>query len=301
MTKALGKSARALRLRVDEKLCEHCLSCEHACPSAVFAFESECQPVVRNAGRCISCGHCVAICPVGAFHHSGLPMDKFEPLPEERASFEQLWGSFRHRRSCRSFTKETLERAILEQLIDAGRYAATSTNAQNVKHLILERREDIETLAGATSRYYLGLMRRLDNPITRLAIAATVGKRLVEAYRYRMPAIVEMFEKQHAGYDPLFRGATAVLVLYAPGMPHIASASCNLAAGQILLLADCLGLGAFYNGYALTALVRDKRARKDLCIPHTCTPGAVIALGRPRASFHRIPPRHARRMIWGLK
>jgi nitroreductase len=227
-------------------------------------------------------------------------MDKFESLPEERASFEQLLGSFRHRRSCRSFKNESVDRGTLEQLIDAGRYAATSTNAQNVKHLILEQREDIETLASATSRYYLGLMRRLDNPITRLAIAATVGKRLVDAYRYRMPAIVEMFEKQSAGHDPLFRGATAVLVLYAPGMPHIASASCNLAAGQLLLLVDSLGLGAFYNGYALTALVRDKRARKDMSIPETCTPGAVLALGRPATSFHKVPPRHARRMIWGL-
>jgi nitroreductase len=274
--------------------------CERACPSGVFAFDGGHKPVVRYAGRCISCGHCVAICPHGAFAHSGLLPEKFSALPEQDTTFEALASTFAKRRSCRLFATEAIEKHTLEKLIDATRHAPTSTNAQNVKHLVLTSQADIDTLAQATARYYLRLMRQLENPITRTAIAAVVGKRIVEAYRYRMPAIVEMFEKQTAGQDPLFRGATAVLVLYAPGMPHIASASCNLAAGQLLLLAPPLGLGAFYNGYALTALVRDKSARNALHIPASCTPGAVIALGKQAAVFHRLPPRNARRIIWGL-
>lgn len=296
-----GKGTGRVSVSVDPGACQHCLSCERACPSQVFAFDGQEQPTVRHVGRCISCGHCVAICPHGALRHSALALEKFAPLPPRTTTFEELRDTFAKRRSCRLFAKEPIERQTLEQLIDATRHAPSSTNAQNVKHLVLTSQGDIDKLAAATARYYLGLMRKLDNPVTRLAIVATVGRRMVEAYRYRMPAIVEMFEKQQAGQDLLFHGATAVIVLYAPGMPHIASASCNLVAGQLMLLAEPLGLGAFYNGYALTALVRDKRARRDLCLPPTCTPGAVIALGTSAAQFHRVPPRHARRIIWGIE
>jgi nitroreductase len=131
-----------------------------------------------------------------------------------------------------------------------------------------------------------------------LAIAATVGRKTVNAYRFRMPAIAEMFRETLAGNDRLFYGAPAVLVLFASGLTHLAAASCNLAAMQILLAADPSGLGACFNGYGLTALVRDKQVRERVGIPKGYTPGAVIAFGQPAGRFHRVPPRNKRRVIW---
>jgi len=81
-------------------------------------------------------------------------------------------------------------------------------------------------------------------------------------------------------------------------MPHLAAASCGLAAMQILLAAESRGLGACFNGYALTALIRDKETRRKVGIPGDYTPGAVLAIGRPAGRFHRVPPRQARRVIW---
>ena len=89
-----------------------------------------------------------------------------------------------------------------------------------------------------------------------------------------------------------------VLVLYASGLQHIALASCNLAAMQLLLAAEVEGLGACYNGYALTALTRDKSMRRQVGIPAGYWPGAVIALGYPAGRFHRIPPRNKRRISY---
>jgi nitroreductase len=89
-----------------------------------------------------------------------------------------------------------------------------------------------------------------------------------------------------------------VVVLFASGLTHLAAASCNLAAMQLLLAAEASGLGACFNGYSLTALVRDRQMREQVGIQKGYTPGAVVALGEPVGGFHRVPPRNKRRVLW---
>lgn len=192
-----------------------------------------------------------------------------------------------------------MDRRLIEELIEATRYSPTSTNSQNVRFIVFEGREQVRRLTEWTSRYYLKLGRQLANPFVRLAISVAVGRKTVNAYRFRMPAIVEMFRKTLDGEeDRLFYDAPSVIVLFASGLPHLASASCNLAAMQILLAAETRKLGACFNGYALTALVRDSKVRQLAGIGKGYTPGAVIALGRPKGRYYRIPPRNGRRVIW---
>jgi nitroreductase/NAD-dependent dihydropyrimidine dehydrogenase PreA subunit len=278
--------------------CQRCGDCEAACPSGVFSWRDDAIDV-HHPGRCIGCGHCVAVCPHGALSHSELPPDRFAPLgagaPVELESLRRL---LRERRSCRRFADAEIEPARIEALIDEARHAPTSTNSQNVRFMVFAGRDKVKRLAEWTCGYYLKLERQLKNPLVRLGIALTVGRKTVNAYRYRMPAIAEMFRQTLAGDDRLFYNAPAVLVLFASGLTHLAAASCNLAAMQILLAAEASGLGACFNGYALTALVRERKVRERIGIPKGYTPGAVLTLGQPAGKFHRVPPRNKRRIIW---
>lgn len=287
-----------IEIIIDAERCARCGDCEQVCPSAVFSWRGD-EIDVHHPGRCIGCGHCVAACPHGAFGHSELPPDKFASAGKGAAvDIESLRRMLRERRSCRRFCDRPLDRSRIESLLDETRYAPTSTNSQNVRFLVFAGREQVRRLAELTCGYYLKLERQLSNPLVRLAIATTVGLKTVNAYRYRMPAIAEMFRQTLAGEDRLFYGAPAVVVLFASGLTHLAAASCNLAAMQLLLAADASGLGACFNGYALTALVRDKQMRERVGIDEGYTPGAVIAVGEPAGSFGRVPPRNKRRIIW---
>jgi len=290
-----------IELTVDTDRCERCGDCEEACPSGVFSWRGD-ELDVHHPGRCIGCGHCVAACPVEAFSHSELPPDKFAPLESvgggPASDIETLRRMLRERRSCRRFREEPLDRERIGALLDEARHAPTSTNSQNVRYLVFAGRDKVRQLSELTCGYYLKLERQLGNPLVRVAIATTVGIKTVNAYRYRMPAIAEMFRQTLAGEDRLFYGAPVVVVLFASGLAHLAAASCNLAAMQILLAADASGLGACFNGYALTALVRDKKLRERVGIRKGYAPGAVIALGEKAGEFHRVPPRNRRRVLW---
>jgi nitroreductase/NAD-dependent dihydropyrimidine dehydrogenase PreA subunit len=287
-----------IELAADAERCTRCGACEAVCPSRVFRWKDSAIEIVA-AGRCIGCGHCVAACPVAAFRHSELPLERFVPLsaaPAPDAGAVDRW--LRERRTVRRFAEEPLRNDEIEGLLDAARFAPTSTNSQNVRFIVFAGAEKVRTLAGWTAEYYFKLRRQLENPFVRFGIQLAVGRKLVSAYRARMPAIAEMFEATIAGEDRLFYGAPAVAIAFASGMPHLAAASSGLAAMQILLAAESRGLGACFNGYALTALIRDKATRERVGISRDYTPGAVLALGRPAARFHRVPPRLPRRVIW---
>lgn len=283
---------------VDPRLCTRCGACESVCPSRVYCWEGDERVVVERPGRCIGCGHCVAVCPTGAFSHTELPIEGFAPLGDiSDSAGDEFSRLFMSRRSCREFAPAVLDEGRLEPLFEAARFAPTSTNSQNVRVLHFEGREQVRGLIELTSQYYLRLERQLANPFVRFGISLAVGFKTVNAYRFRMPAIVEMIRESLSEDDRLFYGAPQVIVLYASGLPHLAYAGCNLAAMQIMLAAHANGLAACYNGYALTALVRDRGVRKRAGIAKGYTPGAVLALGEPARRFHRIPPRHRRRVV----
>ena len=287
-----------LEIKSDFDRCDRCGRCEAACPSGVFMHAQDSVDVVYP-GRCIGCGHCVAACPEGALSHSELRAESFTSMSQASpGDRETLLSLFRERRSCRRFSTEPLSRETIESLIDDARFSPTATNSQNVRFAVFAGRSSIRKLVELTSRHYLKLDRQLRNPITRLVIAAEVGIKTANAYQFRMPAIAEMFKKSLGGDDRLFYGAPAVIVSFASGLPHLAAASCGLAAMQILLSAEASGLGACFNGYALTALVRDKKTRQDVGISRGYTPGAVIAVGKPTDGFYRVPPRRKKRVIW---
>ncbi|MCP4674527.1 MAG: 4Fe-4S dicluster domain-containing protein [Deltaproteobacteria bacterium] len=287
-----------ITLQIDFEKCQRCNSCAQACPSDVFKWEGD-EVATYHPGWCIKCGHCVSACPEGAFEHSALSKDRFLPLVDGSPIDEKdLDRFFAERRSCRRFKNEPLFRGEIEELLDKARFAPTATNAQNVRYVVLKEKESIQELAERTASYYLKLEQQLKNPLAWRMIAAAVGKKTVETYKYHMPSIAARFRTTLRGEDRLFYEAPAVVVAFASGIPHLVSAGCNMAAMQILLAAETMGLGACYNGYSLTALIRDKTIREFLEIPEEYHPGAVIAIGHPDGEFFRVPPRRKRRIVW---
>ncbi|MDJ0762604.1 MAG: nitroreductase family protein [Myxococcota bacterium] len=286
-------------IKIDKARCRQCFECEKACPSDVFHWESD-RVVIDHRGRCIKCGHCVAACRDGAFDHKALPAQRFEPLRGvQSGDIDILERLFSERRSCRRFDDGPVSREDIAALIERTRYAPTATNAQNIRYIVLTDRTSIRELSKRIGAHYLKLARRMNNPITRAAIALKEGAKMVGIYRYHMTALKDRFDTlQDDEQDRLFYNAPVVIIAYASGMWHLAYAGCNLAAMQLLLTADAMSLGACYNGYALTALTQDKRLRKYIGVPKGYHPAAVIALGHPAAQFYRIPPRRKPRIIW---
>ncbi len=290
-----------LTIAADMARCRQCALCEIICPNDVFRWKEQ-SIEMRYPGRCIRCGHCVAVCPEDALRHSGFKGKRFEKIdPFFELSLDQIEKFYQSRRSCRRFKGNPLKGRKIDALIAVARLAPTATNSQNVRFIVLEEKSVIRSLEEDIARYYLKLGRRLRNPITRFMIRMAVGRSIVEAYRFHMSAITERFNDVLEGTKSLFTDAPAVVIAYSSGLPHIASANCNLSIIQIMLAAESMRLGTCYNGYALTALIRDKGVRQRVGVPLGYTPGAVIAVGEPDVTFHRAPPRRFPRITHLVK
>jgi nitroreductase/ferredoxin len=284
---------------IDKDLCTRCLSCNEVCPNRVFAWDRN-EMDIRFAGRCIECGHCVAVCPSAAFHHSKLAAEGFIENPKTYpVSPNALQSLFALRRSCRRFLDKPVTEEERASLFDAAAFAPTATNSRNVRFIVLDTKQDIEILEHSTASYYLKLEKQMRNPLIRFFISLAVGKRVVSAYKYHLPTVVERFRESALGEESIFYGAPLVIIAYASGLSHIASANGNLAIMQMMHKAESLGLATCYNGYALTALVRDKHVRTAMGILKGYTPAAVLAVGRPAIQF-RLAPKRRRPRVSGV-
>jgi nitroreductase len=185
----------------------------------------------------------------------------------------------------------------MEDILDVARYAPSPTNAQNVRLVLFQTKESIRELSMRVAEYYLDLERQLGDPQIRAETDTQVGKRTVDIYSFHLPAIIERFRAVQKGDDQLFYNAPLVIALYASGMAHLATASCSMTALEMLLAAETIGLAGCFNGYALTALTRDRATASYAEIPPGYTPGAVLTLGHPAVHYRLVPPRRKPRIV----
>ena len=100
---------------------------------------------------CMACGHCVAVCPHGAFSHSVVPIQDSPQIKKERIIDKQQAVQFlRSRLSIRVYQDKPVEKEKIQWLIENARYAPTGGNTQMVEWLVITDKKQIKELAGHT-------------------------------------------------------------------------------------------------------------------------------------------------------
>jgi len=287
------------RIEIDRDLCNGCGLCVTVCPTGTISL-LEGKAVVSAEGS-IFCGHCEAVCPQEAVRVTAIDeeMSRYNTFTAEKqwlppgkydtSALVQLMAS---RRSCRCFTGQHVDRAMLEDLIKIGITAPSGTNSQAWTFTILPTRKAVTAFAEHIASYYGRLNTTAEKTLLRLFLKL-VGKGELDAYYqgyYRK--VKEALEEWHeSGKDPLFHGSTtAILVGSKPG------ASCPaedalLATQNILLAAHSMGLGSCLIGFAVAAMKKDPSIRQAVGIPSEEEIHAVIALGYPGEVYQRIAGR----------
>ncbi len=138
------------QIEIDPEACDGEGLCVRTCPEDIFQQkERGTTPTVVHPEECFFCGQCVAVCPGDAITHGGFDMANF-PLytAELEIQPDTLLGFLRMRRSVRNYNqRRPVPREMVEKLLDAARYAPTGSNAQSLKHIIIESRETMDRLA----------------------------------------------------------------------------------------------------------------------------------------------------------
>ena len=122
---------------IDDDKCIACSSCINDCPNSFIYLED--GKIKTHDNGCIECGHCYAICPEGAIKMVNYDFTEEMAVSMSEINEHTLLNAMRSRRTTRQF--KPIEEKI-NMILEAGRYAPTGANSQNVKYTILGSKQD---------------------------------------------------------------------------------------------------------------------------------------------------------------
>ena len=142
-----------------------------------------------------------------------------------------VFETIMHRRSIRRFETKQIEETALQQILQAGLYAPCAGGRQGVIFAVCQDKEVNERLGK--------IKRANSNP--RMATATSFVSR-------EQPSIADDPKLTNAFYD-----APTVITLFAPKNFLFSVDDCAVAAENMMLAADALGIGSCYIGQGWTA------------------------------------------------
>lgn len=261
-------------LTIDQSKCKKDGVCMAECPfNLIVAREEDGLPEIRPAAAklCIACGHCVAVCPHKALSLGNIGPESCELLGNGALPTIKKAGLLmKSRRSIRTYTKDRVERATVEQILDICRWAPSAKNSQPVRWLIVEDPAAVQQLAGLTVEWL-----------------RTTGN---------YPGIVAAWD---AGRDMVLRGAPMLAVAHADSRGFKPDTDCTIALTYFELAASTLGLGTCWAGILMSAAASGYPPLAEaLALPEGHKLYGAMMVGHPKYHYLRIPPRKKAAVTW---
>lgn len=185
----------------------------------------------------------------------------------------------KQRRSIRSFKDKPVEKDIIEEIVQAGRFAPSAKNRQPWKFIVITNRD-----------YIQGLSNEVKNQLKKILKRRFIYKFLVNSLKnektVRFLAGVS-FSKS----DTIFFNAP-VLVFIVTKKGLFNDESCACCAQNMMLAAHSLGMGSCWIGFA-SVLGLNKKNSERLQIPKDHHIAAALVFGYPdkkpgKASLRRV-------------
>lgn len=175
---------------------------------------------------------------------------------------------------------------MLDQIVEAARYAPTATNAQSLSFTLVTDPEKLRATADYTIGVFNGLARILLNPLVKCLLKPFMK----EVYGY-VPMFQKLKEEHAAGNDPILRKATALLFIHTPASNRFGSEDANLAYQNASLMAQSLGVSQIYMGFVLTAIREDRSDKLARLLGIDGKIRAIMALGMPAFRYDNYTKR----------
>jgi nitroreductase len=202
----------------------------------------------------------------------------------------------RTRRSVRNYNqKRQVRKETIEKLIEAARYAPTGSNAQSLKHIVVETRETIDALAKHCIEVLKGKVIQWQDEDALSAMEPGEAKRI----RTDLLFYERVISEYDSGIDTMFFQAPVLIITHA----DLSITSCPLedatiASYQMMLMAQSLGLGTCYIGNFYDFANESPAIRELLTIPPENQILMTFTLGYPTIRFNRLIDRDKPEVQW---
>jgi len=326
------------RFELDREKCTGCGRCVETCPIQLLKLDGDtaCSNERYDRFRCITCQNCVAVCPTGAISIQGdyrvrsgfwRNADLYEggktvPGPyqargktaeEVEQGLTETERVIYRRRSIRLYRKKQVPRALVERVIEAGRFAPSAGNNQPWKFVVVQDRELIDEIDRKCKRA-LKLHSRLTLPRawTERRIPDDKRARFALWQRAVLPLLVrsrpgETDQRVRGGvntvssdpdYHTFFRAPCLVILLADKRAIGGVEYDLGICGQNMVLAAHALGLGTCYVGLidALKLYPRFQRERLGVRDPFRIV--MSITLGYPKGKIDNVVARERARVQW---
>ena len=254
---------------IDHEKCIRCGQCINTCVAKHLYLEN--GKVRAMDGKCIECGHCYAVCPTKAVSMMGYDCSDCDEIGSFAAFDEdEMLLAMKSRRSVRRFTAQPVTDEQVRKIIEAGRYAPTATNMQNISYTVLKGEKLAE--------------------MERECVAFFC--KLLKFAGFLYPAAKHREIDDHF----FFFHAPAVILVTAEKSMMGTDINGGLASAYMEIEAESMGLGVLYSGFTVMNAKLNRRVKKLLNLDKKQKPIACLVLGYPNVHFKRIPPRKTVRM-----
>ena len=253
--------------------CIGCGLCAGDCLGKAISLESGRAEMTKG---CFMCGHCVAICPTEAIRFEG---EKYGQNDVESvgAGFgidsATMLHAIKVRRSIRQFKKQPVDKAVLETVLEAGRFSPTASNAQNVRYIVFSAdTEQLRRLSMEELRSY---------------------ERDDEAFDRVFPPPMSRDRIDFADDDFLFKGAPVVVLTVSPSVVNA-----TIAAANMELQGCAMGLGMLYVGFFVRIAANSKALRDFIGLGENEQVVNCLCFGWPDVEYQRTVPRKKLNAQW---
>lgn len=257
---------------VHKEQCIGCGSCEKDCFSKTIQVRNGKAEVL---GRCMECGHCVAVCPTNAVEMEGYQQQEIFPGSRKECAIDPMdfLRFLKFRRSTRQYEKRQVERENLEMILEAGRYTPTARNRQDVHFILVQ--DHMEEIREMIWKGFHQMAHTWEDPVYQ--------KMLLEFCKER---------EADSENDRLFCGAPVLVVLTCESPWNG-----ELTARTMELMAESLGLGSLYSGFIQRSIGYSKEAQKAMDIEGERI-AACLLMGYPSVQYRRSVPRKKANAAW---
>jgi len=278
--------------------CKGCGHCVKVCPALVFELREKKSKVIYGE-RCFACGHCWAVCPEEAvIQQEVATATSLKPGPGPAVPPDTFQLLIRERRSTRLFSDKAVSKEQLLKIIEAGRYAPTGSNRQNVNYIVLSDKEKVSELRFLVERFLEKTFKLIQNRAIALFLRIKFGRSELDVMRYH--AMGYQFykdSKEKNAYFPLPFGS-AVIITHAQSVDAMAPFSCAVALYNCSLMAHSLSLGSCFLGFVQIGANMDKKIKHWLDIPKENQCYGAMVVGHPDVKYRRLVERKNPQIKW---